>query len=72
MFNTFGNLEVDSRAGILLPDFKRGQALAITGKAVVDYENQGRNRRTTFTVNTWCQIPLPITESMRELSPFNP
>ena len=71
MFNTFGNLEIDSRAGILLPDFGRGRALAVTGNATVTYD-EGRVRRTTLAIQSWTEIPLPILETVRELSSFNP
>jgi hypothetical protein len=72
LFNTFGNLEIDSRAGILLPDFNRGRALAITGTAAVNYEDEGHTRWTTVTVQSWTEVYLPVCETARQLSPFNP
>ena len=72
MFNTFGNLEIDSRAGILLPDFNRGRALAISGSAAVNYEYDGRSRQTKLAVERWSWVSLPLIEVQRELSPFNP
>ena len=72
LFNTLGNLEIDSRASILLPDFNHGQALAITGTAVVNYEAEGCKRWTTVTVQNWTQLYLPVYEAARQLSPFNP
>lgn len=72
LFNTLGNLEVDSRVGILLPDFSSGRALAISGTASVSYEDQGHSRWTTVTIERWIQMPLPAVEKLRQLSPFNP
>ena len=37
MFNTLGNLEADSRAGLLFVDFETGSSLQMTGKAVADF-----------------------------------
>jgi uncharacterized protein len=72
LFNTLGNLEIDARVGILLPDFGSGVALAITGTASVSYEDQGRARWTTVTVQLWTEIRLPVMEKGKQLSPFNP
>lgn len=38
MFNTFGNLELDNRAGLAIPDFRTGAILQISGTATVDYD----------------------------------
>lgn len=38
MFNTFGNLEVNPRAGLLLLDFSSGALLSLTGSARVVWE----------------------------------
>ncbi|AEU34470.1 pyridoxamine 5'-phosphate oxidase family protein [Granulicella mallensis] len=72
LFNTLGNLEIDARVGLLLPDFNNGTALAISGTASVSYEDQGRARWTTVTVQRWTQMRLPVLEKARQLSPFNP
>jgi predicted pyridoxine 5'-phosphate oxidase superfamily flavin-nucleotide-binding protein len=72
LFNTLGNLEIDARVGILLPDFNNGAALAITGTASVSYEDQGRAQWTTVTVQRWTKMRLPVMEKARQLSPFNP
>jgi hypothetical protein len=72
LFNTFGNLEIDPRTGLLLPDFTSGRALAITGTASVSYEDRGHARWTTVTVRRWSQMHLPVMEAARQLSPFNP
>lgn len=72
LFNTLGNLEIDAHVGILLPEFNHGVALAITGTASVSYQDQGRARWTTVTVQRWTQMRLPVIEKARQLSPFNP
>jgi len=72
LFNTLGNLEIDARLGILLPDFNSGEALAITGTASVSYGDLGRTRWTTVTVQRWTRMSLPVMEEARQLSPFNP
>lgn len=38
MFNTFGNLEVNPRAGLLVLDFDSGALLSLTGNAAVQWE----------------------------------
>jgi predicted pyridoxine 5'-phosphate oxidase superfamily flavin-nucleotide-binding protein len=38
MFQTLGNLESDSRAGILFLDFARGRTLQLTGRATLDWD----------------------------------
>lgn len=38
MFNSFGNLEIDSTAALLFIDFESGRTLQLSGKAVVDWE----------------------------------
>ncbi len=72
LFNTLGNLEIDRRVGILLPDFRKGRALAVTGTAAVQFEDQGHARRMTVTLEGWTEVSLPATEITRQLSPFNP
>ena len=39
MFNTLGNLELDNRAGLAIPDFRTGAMLQISGHATVDYDS---------------------------------
>lgn len=52
-FNSFGNLELDPRAGLLVIDFSNGDTLSLTGRATVrwDAPEAGRTGRTlAFTV----------------------
>ena len=72
LYNTLGNLEIDQRVGILLPDFRKGKALAITGSAAVEYADHGHARWMTVTVEGWTEMRLPATEVAQQLSPFNP
>lgn len=72
LFNTLGNLEIDARVGVLLPDFSNGRALAITGTAATRYEDQGQTRWTTITIQQWTELNFLAKEIRRQLSPFNP
>ncbi|MEP3847798.1 MAG: pyridoxamine 5'-phosphate oxidase family protein [Paracoccaceae bacterium] len=38
-FNTLGNIEVDGRVGVFIPDFETGSALFITGRASIDWDS---------------------------------
>ncbi len=56
MFNTFGNLEVNPRAGLLVPDWSTGALTHLTGTAVVDWNPDhaaavpGAQRLVDFTI----------------------
>ena len=72
MFNTFGNLEVDPRIGLLLPDFERHSALAISGKATVQYQRHAQSRQVVVTIEQWQLVALPLQQTVPQLSPYNP
>ncbi|BEL04013.1 pyridoxamine 5'-phosphate oxidase family protein [Actinoplanes sichuanensis] len=80
MFNTFGNLQVDSRAGLLLPDFVTGTLLHLSGTAVVDWDPEhaavvpGAQRLVDFTVEHVVRVDgaSPLRWSRPEYSRFNP
>jgi predicted pyridoxine 5'-phosphate oxidase superfamily flavin-nucleotide-binding protein len=80
MFNTFGNLEVNPRAGLLLPDWATGTMLQLTGTATVDWDEAhaatvpGAERLVDFTVEHVVRIDQasPLRWSEPELSRFNP
>lgn len=38
MFNTWGNLSVNPKLGLLVPDFERGSALSISGSAALEWD----------------------------------
>lgn len=81
MFQTFGNFEVDPRAGLSLIDFERGRVLSLTGNAATAFgaEDQshptgGTRRYWSFAVARWVECPLPPTMrwTLIDRSPFNP
>ncbi|EXG80626.1 pyridoxamine 5'-phosphate oxidase family protein [Cryptosporangium arvum] len=80
MFNTFGNLEVNPRAGLLLPDWTTGTLLHLTGSAVVDWDRAhaagvpGAQRLVDFTVDRVVRVDnaAGLRWSEAEFSRFNP
>lgn len=58
MFNTLGNLEVDARAALLVPDFRTGTSLQLAGTALTEWipagapdDADGTGRRVRFDVD---------------------
>ncbi|MEV0533042.1 pyridoxamine 5'-phosphate oxidase family protein [Kitasatospora sp. NPDC050463] len=80
MFMTLGNLELDPRAGLLLPDFETGGALLITGEARTDWSERsaaglpGAERVVDLTVTGVLELAdaTPLTWTGPEYSPANP
>ncbi|MEU6231734.1 pyridoxamine 5'-phosphate oxidase family protein [Kitasatospora sp. NPDC047058] len=80
MFMTLGNLELDPRAGLLLPDFGTGGALLVTGEARTDWSGQaaarlpGAERVVDLTVTGVLELAdaTPLTWTDPEYSPANP
>ncbi|MGW1209031.1 pyridoxamine 5'-phosphate oxidase family protein [Streptomyces sp. NPDC002499] len=80
MFNTLGNLEVNSRAGLLIPDWATGTVLHLTGTAAVDWNPghaaalPGAERVVDFTVERLVRITngSPLRWGAPEFSRFNP
>lgn len=70
MYMTLGNLEVDSRAGLLFVDWERGATLQLTGRARTDWERQV----VDFDVEQVIQVAaaVPLTWTFVEYSKFNP
>ncbi|MFG1794645.1 pyridoxamine 5'-phosphate oxidase family protein [Nocardia sp. NPDC049149] len=78
MFMTLGNIAVQPRCGILVPDWTTGGTLQLTGTAELRWEHE------TFAVGAQCSIDFTITEIVErsgagplhwgppELSPVNP
>lgn len=68
IFNTFGNLEVNPRAGIVCPDFRTGDVLSLTGTARVIWEGpeldsfEGADRLLSFDVESavFMERALPL------------
>lgn len=78
MFNTFGNLEVNPRAGIVCADFATGDVLTLTGTARVIWEGpevdafEGAERLLQFDVELghWLPGTLPLRFVGFEPSPY--
>lgn len=80
-FQTFGNLEVDPRMGMLIPSFETGAMLHLSGSAKViwgveDPENRsgGTGRFLEFHLKRWSMTPAvggAALWSFVEPSPFN-
>ncbi len=76
-FNTFGNLELNPRAGLLFVDFDQGNLLYLTGTAEVIWEGaeilayEGAERLLRFHLDRgyWVES-LPLCWSAPEFSPF--
>lgn len=77
-FNTFGNLELNPRAGLLFVDFNQGNLLYLTGTAEVIWEGDeinsyaGAERLLRFHLERGDRIEgsLPLRWSAPEVSPF--
>lgn len=77
-FNTFGNLELNPRAGLLFIDFDRGNLLYLTGTAKVIWEGAenstypGAERLLRFQLEKGYRVEdsLPLHWSEPEFSPF--
>ncbi|MBE9158227.1 pyridoxamine 5'-phosphate oxidase family protein [Nodosilinea sp. LEGE 06152] len=77
-FNTFGNLELNPRAGLVFIDFDRGDLLYLTGTAEVVWDSpaiaayEGAERLLHFHVTQGYRVEgnLPLTWSTPEFSPY--
>ncbi|WP_327679112.1 pyridoxamine 5'-phosphate oxidase family protein [Kitasatospora sp. NBC_00458] len=80
MFMTLGNLELDPRAGLLIPDWETGGSLLITGEARTDWSDPARagvpgaERVVDLTVTGVVELAdaTPLTWTGAEYSPANP
>jgi predicted pyridoxine 5'-phosphate oxidase superfamily flavin-nucleotide-binding protein len=81
MFQTLGNLAVDTRAGLALVDFERQRVLSLTGHATIEFGAEdvrhpsgGTGRYWSFSVDEWVEFSLPpaIRWTLLDRSPFNP
>ncbi len=80
MYMTLGNLELDSRAGLLFVDWATGAALHLTGRAVVDWSPEraaaqaGAQQTVDFTVEQVVEIEQASSLHWRfgDYSKFNP
>jgi predicted pyridoxine 5'-phosphate oxidase superfamily flavin-nucleotide-binding protein len=78
-FNTFGNIEVNPRAGLLFIDFEQGNLLYLTGRAKVIWDGDpeiaayaGAERLFKFHLTQGIRVEgsLPLTWSTPEYSRF--
>jgi predicted pyridoxine 5'-phosphate oxidase superfamily flavin-nucleotide-binding protein len=80
MFQTLGNLELDSRTGLLFIDFETGSTLQLTGRANVHCDKErltswpGAQRLIEFHVERIQETAhaLPLRWRLLDYSPFNP
>ena len=80
MFNSFGNLVKNPKAGLIAVDFKNSCAVQLTGEAYTeldqdDKENEtgGTGRFWTFKIDSWIRQPVKLTQKeFLDLSPFLP
>jgi hypothetical protein len=76
MYNTLGNIAAHPRAGVVIPDFRTGAVLQLTGRARILWDGggmAGAERRVELEVEDVVEIAglLPTAEGV-EYSPFNP
>lgn len=78
-FNTFGNIEVNPRAGLLFIDFEKGNLLYLTGRAEVIWDSDpeiaayaGAERLFKFHLTQGLRVEssLPLSWTAPESSPF--
>jgi predicted pyridoxine 5'-phosphate oxidase superfamily flavin-nucleotide-binding protein len=80
MFQTLGNLSLDSRAGLLFLDFETGRALQLTGSATILWdaallrEWPGAHRLIEFEIVQLVrhERAVPLRWRLIDYSPFNP
>jgi uncharacterized protein len=81
MFNTLGNLRVNARAGIVVPDFERGRTLQLIGTAETLWNQNdpadktgGTHRFLAFCITQWLELPMPagVKTEFLDYSPYNP
>jgi len=80
MYMTFGNLEIDPRAGLLFINFETGHSLHLSGKARVDWDEDraaewpGAQRVVDMEIEHVIQLDhrIPLRYELQRLSRFNP
>ena len=78
MFFTSGNLEVNDRAGVTVVDFETGSMIQMTGRALVDWEHDGRyegaSRAIVFHIERLVRTDNVTSHRWKRLdySPYNP
>lgn len=77
-FNTIGNLSLDSRVGVLFPDFQTGDLLTLTGAAQISWDGadlrafEGAERLIQIKLHEayFLKAGLPIQTTFQGYSPF--
>jgi predicted pyridoxine 5'-phosphate oxidase superfamily flavin-nucleotide-binding protein len=81
MFNTLGNLELDARVGLSVPDFEAGRLLQLTGRARLLWNQDdphgltgGTGRFLEIDVERWIlrRMAARLEWEYLDASPFNP
>lgn len=81
LFNTLGNLLVDPHYGMLVPDFRGGRMLQLTGTAKVNWSAEdpehcsgGTGRFVELHIDEWRERPMAAkaTDAALQYSPYNP
>lgn len=82
LFQSFGNLEVDPRLGLLLPDFRSGAQLHLSGRGRLLWDqpdpegrSAGTGRFLEIRIERWVLTPPAAAAprwSFPEASPYNP
>jgi len=78
LFNTFGNLQLNPRCGLVFIDFSSGGLLHVAGRGVVIWDGpqvsafEGAQRLLRFEITGWQWVDgvLPLRWGPEELSPF--
>jgi predicted pyridoxine 5'-phosphate oxidase superfamily flavin-nucleotide-binding protein len=69
-YMTLGNLELNPRAGLVLPDWETGDTLLLTGEARTDWQQRSVDFELKAAVHLPGAVPLRWTDP--EYSPANP
>jgi hypothetical protein len=76
MFMTLGNIAVDPRCALLVPDWRTGATLQMSGTAEIvwDATGPGSQCAVEFTIQEVVEISgaSPLSWGAAELSPANP
>jgi len=81
LFNTLGNFHAYPHAGILVPDFRSGQLIQLTGTPQIEWDTRhaqqttgGTHRYWRLHIGGWRQVMLPAFPQRRfiDYSPFLP
>ena len=75
MFNTIGNLLANPRAGLVVPDFRRGDLLSLTGTTEIVWDGPeveafaGAERLIRFQVDAAHELPGRLGAAWSEPAP---